>query len=571
MRYLLRLMMLLLALCFLIPAVQARPALAGSALPEADEPEDDGAGRAAEEPLDDGQPDWTDELGEGEGAADFADGLEVYFLDLGRVDGILIRCDGETSFIDVGYRKNAVSATKYLKYLGVSELDSYIASHAHSDHVGGASRIIGTFRPKKIYLNRKQTLNAILEEANKSEASAVRDAKSIVLKPGDSFAIGSAQVRCLGPLVLEKCGTGAYKENYNSLVLRMDYRGRSFLFTGDSTDNVLRSINKAYPGELDVDVFKNPHHNGRHDEDVLKFLSPKITVVCTANENQPDREYQKLVKACGSALYITGSKKHGNVAIICRDDAVEVRTGYPLTDIELSPVPALYTGQEYTLAYDTSPGSTSKPEWISWKTSDRGVVRVSNGRVKAIAPGTATVTATTLNGITASVDIEVKDTVVQIAPQNVQIAVGESKKLKAKILPKAPKGVTGEWISADPSVLLVMPNGEIIGAKEGTTQVIARLSNGVEAACEVKVYGIMVDSIELDRKEVTMKVGDLLKLEAVIKPIAHPSIELDWASSNEKVVWVDMEGNVTAVGKGTAKIGVRSSNGKLAVCTIKVK
>ena len=68
-----------------------------------------------------------------------------------------------------------------------------------------------------------------------------------------------------------------------------------------------------------------------------------------------------------------------------------------------------------------------------------------------------------------------------------------------------------------------------------------------------------------------MKVGDTLALKATVKPDYFSGMQLEWVSSNEKVLWVDSEGVVTAVGKGTAKIGVRASENKYAVCTIKVE
>ena len=516
-------------------------------------------------------PDWADDLAEAEAPALRTEGLEVYFLDLGRVDGILILCDGESSFIDVGFAKNAPTAIRYMKYLGVDHLDSYIASHAHADHVGGAARIIGEFRPKVLYLNRTACRSAILDSASKADAKVVKETKSVIVKAGDVFSIGGAQVKCLGPRRIKNCATGSYSENFNSLILRLDYKGHSFLFTGDTHDDYLRQANRQFPGELDVDVFKNPHHNGKHEADVIKMISPKVTVFCTSNESQPGREYLQLLKSQGSRICITGSHNQGNIAFVCDDEGAEMRVGYPMTSIALDPVPELYEGQVYTLKGSIEPKAQGKTRWISWRSSDSGVVAAANGKIKAVAPGTATVSATTLNGLTAEVEVEVRDALVQLEYTEVRIAVGEEKKLRAKILPAGKKGITGEWVSADSSILVVMPDGEIIGAKEGTTQAIARLSNGAEAACTVTVAGFPVDSITLDRKKAKMKVGDTLALKATVKPDYFSGMQLEWVSSNEKVLWVDSEGVVTAVGKGTAKIGVRASENKYAVCTIKVE
>ena len=584
MKVLLRLLILLTVLCMVPASLPGWGVLAETggweedAAPEAyddaddDADDGDGDGVVSATAEDEDEEFWADALEAAESTGEAAEGLEVYFLDLGRVDGILIRCDGVCSFIDVGFKKDAKPAIQYLKYLGVDHIDSYIASHAHDDHVGGAARIIGEFHPGTLYINRKECMNAIRANVeNSAQKKAINDAKSVVVKPGDTFNIGSAVMKCLGPQKIQSCSTGAYDENYNSLILRMDYKDLSFLFTGDTHDEYLRSANKHFPGEIDVDVFKNPHHNGKHSEDVVKLIKPKLTVFCTSNERKPNRKYQALLRSYGSDVLITGTESDGNIAIIYRDGEVDYRVGYPMTSVALKPVPVLYPGEEYTLKGTIEPKDYAKVRWLRWKSSDPNVVSVSGNRVKAVGEGDATVTATSLNGVSASVEVQVRTTLVRIEETEITVAVGEEHKLKARVYPKKITGVTGEWVSADPSIAVVTAQGEVIGAREGTTQVFARLSNGMEAVCNVTVSGLPVEAVKLSERKATMKVGDFLKLTASVEPSFLNDVQLEWASSNEKVLWVDDDGNITAVGKGTAKVGVRAPNGKFDVCTIKVE
>ena len=68
--------------------------------------------------------------------------LEAYFFAYGRVDAILLGCDGRWAYVDSGYRSDGKKTVEHMKELGVTRLDAYIASHRHRNHVGGAPAII---------------------------------------------------------------------------------------------------------------------------------------------------------------------------------------------------------------------------------------------------------------------------------------------------------------------------------------------------------------------------------------------------------------------------------------------
>ena len=67
-----------------------------------------------------------------------------------------------------------------------------------------------------------------------------------------------------------------------------------------------------------------------------------------------------------------------------------------------------------------------------------------------------------------------------------------------------------------------------------------------------------------------LKVGESVKIESAIQPENATKKNLTWKSDNEKVATVDNEGNVQAVGEGTAKITVTSESNVTATATITV-
>lgn len=81
-----------------------------------------------------------------------------------------------------------------------------------------------------------------------------------------------------------------------------------------------------------------------------------------------------------------------------------------------------------------------------------------------------------------------------------------------------------------------------------------------------------VSSVKLNVTSKTLKKGQSIKLSAVISPNNASNKTLIWTSSNAKVAKVDSTGKVTAVGKGTAIITVKSVDGEYtSQCKITVK
>ncbi len=81
-----------------------------------------------------------------------------------------------------------------------------------------------------------------------------------------------------------------------------------------------------------------------------------------------------------------------------------------------------------------------------------------------------------------------------------------------------------------------------------------------------------VESVELNKDELTLTVGETEKLTATVKPQTAADKTVTWSSDNEDAATVDQTGLVTAVGEGTSVITVTTNDGKKeATCTVTVE
>src|SRR6185437_15352364 len=71
--------------------------------------------------------------------------LQVYVLDVGPVDGdaiLIISPTGKTALIDAGDTSKGKAVLDALKKHTVQQIDYFIATHPHPDHIGGASEVL---------------------------------------------------------------------------------------------------------------------------------------------------------------------------------------------------------------------------------------------------------------------------------------------------------------------------------------------------------------------------------------------------------------------------------------------
>ena len=63
--------------------------------------------------------------------------LIVHFIDVGQGDSILLESDDEFVLIDAGERGSGDTVSSYINERGADELKYVIATHPHTDHMGG--------------------------------------------------------------------------------------------------------------------------------------------------------------------------------------------------------------------------------------------------------------------------------------------------------------------------------------------------------------------------------------------------------------------------------------------------
>ena len=213
---------------------------------------------------------------------------------------------------------------------------------------------------------------------------------------------------------------------------------------------------------------------------------------------------------------------------------------------------------------------------LTWKSSKTKYATVSNtGLVTAVGHGTATITVKASNGVSTSVKVTSVDNTVPTKVSldragTVVMNLGDTLQLNAALAPEtAVSALT--WKSSKAKVATVSAAGLVTANAVGTAKITVQTANKKKASVTVKVvnpYAPTKVNIA-EGSVVTLKEGQTLQLNGVLTPNTAVST-LTWSSSKKKVATVSATGMVTALKKGTARITVKTDNGKRARITIKV-
>ncbi|MBR0426906.1 MAG: Ig-like domain-containing protein [Clostridia bacterium] len=353
----------------------------------------------------------------------------------------------------------------------------------------------------------------------------------------------------------------AKSSNGKMATCKVEVKSSIIAVTGILLDKTALSLTKGDTANLVATI--NPTNATNTN---ITWSSSNDNIVSVSNGNI-------TAKNEGTAT-ITATSSNGKTAtckIEVKNSEVSV-TSISLNNTTLS----LTKGDTATLVATINPTNATNKN-ITWSSSNDNIVSVSNGNITAKNEGTATITATSSNGKTATCSISVK--LPEVKPVEVSsvtlretdctIAVDTNLQLNATILPANASNKTLQWSSSDNSVAQVNNNGVVKGIKPGQITVKVTTSNNKTATCIIRV-NIPAKSISLNYTNLSLNKGSSQNLIVNFNPTNTTAKTITWKSSNNNIATVNDKGVVTAKSKGTATITATSKYGKSATCNVTI-
>ena len=227
----------------------------------------------------------------------------------------------------------------------------------------------------------------------------------------------------------------------------------------------------------------------------------------------------------------------------------------------------------YELEYELVPAETSDDRTVTFASSAPEVVSVdSDGTLTAHALGSATITVTASNGMTAQCEVEVYLPVTDIvlSDQSVDLLLSQTHTLTASIVPEnATQDPELRFVSSDTSIATVNASGLITAVGNGTCEVTVTTVNGKSAVCTVNVTN-PITSLAFAENTVALNVGDSYALDLEILPLNNSDEQaLVWDVSDDTVLMLE-DRQITALKAGSCVVTVTAPNGLSDQCTVTV-
>ena len=161
------------------------------------------------------------------------------------------------------------------------------------------------------------------------------------------------------------------------------------------------------------------------------------------------------------------------------------------TSITVSPTsPTLDVGATRQLTATVKPDNATDKS-VKWSSSNNAVATVSaSGLVTAVAPGSATITAETVNGLKATCVVTVNaipPTSITVSPTSATLDVGATRQLTATVLPSNATDKSVKWSSSNNAIATVSASGLVTAVAPGSATITAETVNGLKATCAVTV------------------------------------------------------------------------------------
>ena len=252
--------------------------------------------------------------------------LDIYFIDVeGGASTLIVTPAGESILVDSGFAEER-DAQRILhvakEVAGLNQIDHYITTHWHRDHVGGIGLLAKLIPVKNFYDHGIPTAAApdinvqlidIYKSVSGGNSFALNAGDELKLLPGRNspplrFRILASNAAVVGeqpgaPQV-KPCGEGFEPiedktDNANSLAMILTFGTFRFFNGGDLTYNVENKL--VCPKDLigPVDLFQVNHHGVANSNNpaMVRALRPSVAVIDNGPRKGADKKTYATLKS----------------------------------------------------------------------------------------------------------------------------------------------------------------------------------------------------------------------------------------------------------------------------------
>lgn len=248
----------------------------------------------------------------------------VHFIDVGQGSSALIQVGNKGILIDGGERDYGDYVSDYINSCGVDTLCLVVASHPHSDHIGGLLDVIDDFQIDKVLMPELTDINTPSTKVYEDLLDSIieRDLTVSVAQVGDKYSFEGVDLEIFGP-------TEQFEDlNDMSIICKANVNGTEFMFLGDAEKPALSASYSElnYKADFSSDVIAMGHHGSSTSvyNSFLNAVDADVAVISCGRDNSyghPHEEALDYIKENGMTLYRTDYE--GDIVFKCTGSGYE--------------------------------------------------------------------------------------------------------------------------------------------------------------------------------------------------------------------------------------------------------
>lgn len=219
---------------------------------------------------------------------------EVYLhiIDVGQGSSTLIQQGNEGILIDAGEADYGTTVSQYISSCGIDSLRYAVASHPHSDHIGGFPKVLESVDVKEVlmpeiaekYLPTTRVYERFLD------AIIDNDITATYCEVGDEYTLGDITMEILGPVEQTR------DLNDMSAICRLSVGQTDVMVLGDAEMKELDSVYE-YGGSFESEILIMGHHGSRTSvhEEFLAEVNPVEAVISCGKDNSYGHPHKEAI------------------------------------------------------------------------------------------------------------------------------------------------------------------------------------------------------------------------------------------------------------------------------------
>lgn len=217
----------------------------------------------------------------------------VHFIDVDQAECILIKTPEKNILIDAGDIGCEKEIINYLYTVGIRNIDLFIITHPHSDHIGSASEVLKAFPIGEVimpkipaeYLPTSSLFEEFLNTLGRKGCPVS------YAKPGTVFSSDECKLEILAP-------SGNMGDNLNnySIGAKFTFGEVSFLFTGDMEAFAEKAMLDS-GADVSCTVLNAGHHGSStsNSEIFLDAAKPQYAVISCGYNNDYGHPHKEVL------------------------------------------------------------------------------------------------------------------------------------------------------------------------------------------------------------------------------------------------------------------------------------